>query len=117
MTVALIRIEAWLRAHSLPTAESLYPPATIGLIDRVSKVLTANMPADLSRLYLWHDGADSTKRPFEVAPSLFLPLNSAIEAWQYRNQLYAPYLADDPDFATGERTGSRSAMTRAATML
>jgi cell wall assembly regulator SMI1 len=68
-------------------------------IDEVARVLGHRLPADVSRLYLWHDGATMTGDPFDISPSYhFLDLHAAVEARAYLNQLHRSDLADDEDF-------------------
>jgi len=93
MMVTLELIESWLREHSLPTADSLQPRATQAQLDEAARVLKVQLPAEISCLYLWHDGATAAGTPFEIAPTFsFMSLERALDAWSGRNQLYRDHL-------------------------
>ena len=99
ITVALIGIERWLRAHTPATAATLAPAATPDRLDAAASAFGRTLPADVQRLYLWHDGTTAAVDRFDIYPSrYFLPLAGAVNAWTVLNDYEAEQLAEDPDY-------------------
>ncbi|MEV6520687.1 SMI1/KNR4 family protein [Longispora sp. NPDC051575] len=92
-------IDQWLTAHAPITATSLRPPATVEQLDRAERELGHPLPDELRQLYLWHDGTvglAGSSAPFDIEPSLyFQPLDEALAARQWLNDLYATINQDD----------------------
>jgi hypothetical protein len=68
ITIALIGIERWLRAHTPATAATLGPAATPDRLDGAASAFGRPLPADVQRLYLWHGGTTAAVRPLRHLP-------------------------------------------------
>ncbi|GAA3253878.1 hypothetical protein ACFO1B_45520 [Dactylosporangium siamense] len=84
ITVALVKLERWLRVHAPANAATLAPAATLDRLDHTASVFGRPLPADVQRLYLWHDGTTAAVDRFEISPSrYFLPLAGPALRWSY----------------------------------
>ncbi|MEV4513063.1 SMI1/KNR4 family protein [Dactylosporangium sp. NPDC049525] len=99
ITIALVGLERWLRAHTPATAATLAPATTLDRLDAAASTFGRPLPADVQRLYLWHDGTVAALDRFEIHPShYFLPLAVAVDDWAFLNRVEADRLAEDPDY-------------------
>jgi cell wall assembly regulator SMI1 len=90
----LERIEEWLAANAPRTHSFLNPPATPADLRQAEVLFGWSLLPELTQLYLWHNGAGRSARPFYLLPEYsLLNLADAVTAWQTWQQI----MADDPD--------------------